>query len=243
MLNICLCDDEKDTLEYYSNKICNLLSKHNYAFRIDSFSSGESLIFDLEENPNKFNIIIMDILMNDTNGIETTKILRNYGYNGVIIFLTSSKEFALESFEVEPLNYILKNDSDDRFNTIMLKACELVCSNVNKSIMIPSKKYRNRVINLDEIVYMESLNKKVMLHKIDGEVEEVNCVLKDIYNKVQKYGFIRCHKSYIVNGKYVNSFNNIECILKKDIIIPIGRKYSKDFKKLILENEFDNLLI
>lgn len=243
MLNICLCDDDINVLEHYSNKIYELLSKHNYAFRIDSFKSGESLIFELEENPNKFNIIIIDILMKNINGIEASKILRKYGYNGVIIFLTSSKEFALDSFKVEPLNYILKNDNDDRFNNIILKAAELVYNNSNKSIIVSSKKYQNKVINLDKIIYMETLNKKVILHNIAGEAEEVNCIFKDIYSKVKNHGFIRCHKSYIINIKYVNSFNNLECILQRDIIIPIGRKYSKDFKKLILENEFDNILI
>lgn len=242
MLNICLCDDEINVLNYYSNIIDEVLSENSYAFRIDTFISGESLIFELEENPNKFNIIIIDILMRNINGIETAKVLRKYGYNGVIIFLTSSKEFALDSFKVEPLNYILKNDNDDRFNNILLKAVELVYSNSNKNIIISSK-YQNKFINLDKIIYMESLNKKVILHKICGEAEEVNCIFKDIYNKVKDHGFIRCHKSFIINIKYVNSFNNIECILQKDIIIPIGRKYYKYFKKIILENEFDNILI
>ena len=90
---------------------------------------------------------------------------------------------------------------------------------------------------------MESLNKKIILHKISGDLEEVNCVLKDIYEKVKKYGFIQCHKSYIINLKYVQRFNKLECRLQKDIIIPIGRKYSKDFRRTLMENEFDNIIV
>lgn len=242
MLNICLCDDDINILNYYSNRISELSEKNEYIYRIETFMSGESLIFDLEDNPNKFNIIIIDILMKNINGIETTKILRKYGYNGVIIFLTSSKEFALDSFRVEPLNYILKNDSDERFNSIFLKAAEKVYRNSNKNIVILSKP-KSKVINVDNIIYMESLNKKVILHKMSGESEEVNCIFKDIYEKVKEYGFFRCHKSYIVNIKYVQTFNKLECRLQKNIIIPIGRKYSKDFRRMILENEFDNIMI
>ena len=120
MLNICLCDDDVNDLNCYSNRISELLEEHNYAFKIITYRSGESLIFELEDNPDKFDIIIMDIILESINGIETTKILRDYGYNGIIIFLTSSKEFALDSFRVEPLNYILKTDSVDRFNNIFL---------------------------------------------------------------------------------------------------------------------------
>ena len=242
MINICLCDDDINVLNYYTNKINKLLEKNNYDYSIENFKSGESLIFELEDNPNRFNIIIIDIIMKRINGIETTKILRRYGYNGVIIFLTSSKEFALDSFKVEPLNYLLKNESDDRFKYIFFKAIQQVHKNSNKNIVISSKP-QSKVINLDNIVYMESLNKKIILHKISGDLEEVNCVLKDIYEKVKKYGFIQCHKSYIINLKYVQRFNKLECRLQKDIIIPIGRKYSKDFRRTLMENEFDNIIV
>ncbi|MDU7068915.1 MAG: response regulator transcription factor [Clostridium perfringens] len=242
MLNICLCDDNINILEYYTSKINKLLEVNNYAFRIETYTSGESLIFELEEDPNKFNIIIIDIIMKNINGIETTKILRKYGYNGSIIFLTSSKEFALESFSVEPINYILKDDSDNKFNKTFLKAANDTYKSSNKSIVV-SCKPRSKIINLNTIIYMESLNKKVILHKISGELDEINCIFKDIYEKVKEYGFIRCHKSFIVNSKYVQSFNKLECILQKNIIIPIGRKYSKEFRTTFLENELDNIII
>lgn len=242
MLNICLCDDDRNVLNYYSNRICEISDKNNYVLKIETFMSGESLIFEVEENPNRFNIIIIDIIMKNIDGIETTKILRKYGYTGIIIFLTSSKEFALDSFKVEPLNYILKNDSDNRFNDIFLKAAIQVYKNSNKNIII-STKTKSKVINLDMIVYMESLNKKVILHKVSGESEEINCVFKDIYDKVKNNGFIRCHKSYVVNMRYIQTFNKFQCMLQREIIVPIGRKYSQDFKRMILENEFDNIII
>lgn len=69
------------------------------------------------------------MLMKSINGIETVKMLRKVGYSGIIIFLTSSKEFALDSFEVEPLNYILKDESNDWFEDIFLKAAAQVAKN------------------------------------------------------------------------------------------------------------------
>lgn len=242
MLNICLCDDDIKTLNYYSNRIHELAEKNHYLFKIETFKNGESLIFELEDNPNIFNIIIIDILMKNINGIETTKILRKYGYEGIIIFLTSSREFAVESFSVEPLNYILKDEINDKFNDIFLKAAEEVYKKFDKKVVI-SNKSRNIIVNLNNIVYIESLNKKIILYKGNGEIEKLNCRLSDINEKVKEYGFIRCHKSYIVNLKYIQTFNKMECKLVNGIIIPIGRKYSKEFKKIVLENEFDNILI
>lgn len=240
MLKICLCDDDINILNYYSNRVSELLSMNNYSFKIETFRNGESLIFDLDDNPNRFNIIIIDIVMKHINGIETIEILRKHGYNGIIIFLTSSKDFALDSFKVEPLSYILKND-DDRFNKIFLKAAIQIYENSNKNIIIASKS-QNKVINVDTIVYIESLNKKIILHMINKK-ENIQCMLKDIGEKLEKNGFIRCHKSYIVNLNYVQTFNKSECKLQNGDIIPIGRKYSQNFRNELLKSEFDNIVM
>lgn len=242
MLNICLCDDDENILNNYSAKIAQLAIENNYAYTIETFKSGESLIFQLEDNPTKYNILIIDIVMNRINGIETTKILRKYGYNGIIIFLTSSKEFALDSFEVEPLNYLLKDDKNNRFADIFLKAAKQIYKYSNKNLLIP---YKNqiKIINLDTIVYLEMINKKIIIHKLFNEVESTNCTLKYLYEKIENQDFIQCHKSYIVNIKFIKFFNNLECHLLDGNIIPIGRKYCKTFKETILENEFDNIIL
>ncbi len=92
------------------------LANNNYfTFKLETFNSDKSLVFELEDNTNKFDIIIMDIVMKGIDGIETSRILRDYGYNGIIIFLTSSKEFTFDSFRDEPFNYILKNNKNNRF--------------------------------------------------------------------------------------------------------------------------------
>lgn len=241
MLNIALCDDDLDTLKYYSNKISELAKQNNYTFKIKTFRTGENLLFELEDNPNIFNILIIDIVMKNIDGIKTTEILRKYGYKGMIIFLTSSKDFALDSFKVEPLSYILKNDDKNYFDIIFLKAAKRVYDNVNKNIIILSSNQK-KFIDINDILYIESFNKKVILNVVDHK-EKINYVLKDIYEEVKNKGFIRCHKSYIVNLKYLQTFNKSECRLKDGSIIPIGRKYSKSFKNAILENEFDNIII
>ena len=180
MLNICLCDNDKNTLNYYSKKVTDLLNNNYFTFKLETFTSGESLIFELEDYPNKFDIIIIDIIMKVIDGIETSRILRNYGYNGIIIFLTSSKEFAFDAFKVEPFNYILKNNKNNRFDNIFLKAVKEVHKKSRRNIINLSKP-QSKIIDLDSIIYMETLNKNVLIHKLSGEIEEVNCRFKYIW--------------------------------------------------------------
>ena len=243
MINICLCDDEKNILNYYSEKINEIAKLNNKLIKIEMFESGESLLFELEENPNRFDIIIIDIIMKNVNGIDTTKILRNYGYQGIIIFLTSSSEFALDAFEVEPLNYIMKNeDQENKFKEIFLKAIRQVEYDISKKIVIHNKQ-KNIIVKLDNIIYIESINKKIIIYRLYEEPEEVYYRLNEILKKIEPFGFIRCHKSYIVNTNYIVSFNKLHCILKNNIIIPIGRKYSNEFKNKFIKYEFENILL
>ena len=60
---------------------------------------------------------------------------------------------------------------------------------------------------------------------------------------MEEHGLFRCHKSYIVNMNYVKSFNKLKCKLHNNIEIPIGRKYSKEFRNVILQNQFNYLII
>ncbi|MFR4810623.1 MAG: LytR/AlgR family response regulator transcription factor [Clostridium perfringens] len=242
MINIGICDDDQRFLNELALKINNLNIVDSESLQVEKFISGENLIFELEENPNRFSILIVDIVMNGINGIEVSKILRRYGYDGIIIFLTSSKEYALESFEVFPMAYILKENIDNVFEEILLKAIKNLKVNTVKKIAI-SDKETEKTINVSTIIYIESLNKKIILHKSSNENEEIKGSLKFIYEKIKEYGFIRCHKSYIINAKYIHSFNCTNCTLKNNYVIPIGRKFSEEFKERFLTYEFDNIIL
>lgn len=241
MVNICLCDDDKDILNYYCtiiNKICVL---NNRIINLEIFESGEGLLFEIEENIQKFDIIIIDIFMKKLNGIETAKMLRTYGYTGILIFLTSSDEFALEAFGVESLNYIIKDENQiKRFESVFLKAVMQIEDKKNNKIIVYSNKQR-KILDLDNIEYMESVTKKINIYYSTKKIEKINYTLNEILEQTNKYGFIRCHKSYIVNINYILSFNKMQCVLKNDIIIPIGRKYYNSFKEEFSIYEFKSM--
>lgn len=243
MIHICLCDDNLNYLNYYSAKFNELADTYHIPIMLETYTSGESLTFELEDNPNRIDIVIIDIIMKKLNGIEASKILRKLGYTGIIVFLTSSKEYALDSFSVEPLNYLVKDLHDDeRLKGTFLSAIMQAEKKKRKSIMISSKQ-TNKLINLDNILYIESIGKKVILYSLSGEKEELNTTLNSVAEKFNEHGFIRCHKSYIVNTTYISSFNKLECSLKQGITIPIGRKYSSTFKENYLKNELDHILL
>src|SRR5690554_483702 len=92
MISIALCDDETKYLDYYEEKIKVIAKKNNLLIDIIRFKSGEALLFYLEDHPNKFNIIFLDIITGGINGIETALKIRTFNSEAKIIFLTTSQD-------------------------------------------------------------------------------------------------------------------------------------------------------
>src|SRR5690606_20259319 len=118
MISIALCDDEIKYLDFYESKIKEIANKHQLLVDIIRFKNGESLLFYLEDNPNKFDIIYLDILTGGMTGIETAMQIRKFNEFAKIIFLTSSESFVYNAFEAKASNYLIKSLHDDKFETI-----------------------------------------------------------------------------------------------------------------------------
>ncbi|MEG1624364.1 MAG: response regulator, partial [Raoultibacter sp.] len=141
VIRLCLCDDDPQFLATCRKKADSLIARNGLEVETKEFESGESLLFFLDENVSYFDFIMMDMLMGEHNGIETMQVLRNHGYEGIVVFLTSSKEYALESFSVSPFNYVLKQDmASEGFDKIFLDAIEAVKKAEERKLVISTRR-------------------------------------------------------------------------------------------------------
>lgn len=123
MVTIFLCDDDEAILGSYSNKLKNLAEKNGIEINLNFFKSGESLLFYLFESTEKADIIYMDIIMGDLNGIETAKKIREIGCRAEIIFLTETEDYVYDAYDISPVHYLLKTKtSEEKFEEVFLRA-------------------------------------------------------------------------------------------------------------------------
>lgn len=123
MVTIFLCDDDEAILGSYSNKLKNLAEKNGIEINLNFFKSGESLLFYLFESTEKADIIYMDIIMGDLNGIETAKKIREIGCRAEIIFLTETEDYVYDAYDISPVHYLLKiKTSEEKFEEVFLRA-------------------------------------------------------------------------------------------------------------------------
>lgn len=228
MLKIAVCDDEPVSLQSAVLLIKKWINEHNAEAEVLSFCNGDELLKECSST--HFDIVFLDIIMPLFNGIDTAKDLRKVDNSSKIIFLTSSPEFALESYEVHAQDYVLKPISYDRLSKA-LADCVFLNSEEAENIIVKTTSGFRRIY-FKNIEFAEAQNKKVMLHLLDGEKTEISEPLYSFSEKLSSTpGFFKCHRSYIVYLGNVETFNNTELTTKSNMRIPISRSLVKAFQE------------
>lgn len=226
MLRIALCDDQQDCLqqaaallEHWPSKPCEL--------RWDSFSDGDSLLRAHAETP--YDIIFLDVLMPLLNGIETAKELRQHDRSVRIVFLTSSPEFALESYRVKASDYLLKPLQADLFYTCLTELLEdLDVSPKTLTVRTASAVHR---VPISDIQYVEAQNKHTLLVLSDGRSLLSLSPLHVFEDALLPHSFFfKCHRSYLVNLLRIGSFSAKDICMANGALLPLARSSRKEFE-------------
>lgn len=237
MLRIAFCDDDLAVL----NELNTLLDKYRTERRQDvvyaAFRSPLELLAQLEKGM-QLDILFLDVLMPGENGIEAAKEIRQYDRNVKIIFLTSSAEFAVQSYTVGAYFYQLKPIWEDSFFRLMdsvIAECEKAQQN---SLIVRSKTGLCRV-SLDKLEYCEVSGRTLLFHLEDGRVLESSGSMDELCGQLLLYrNFLKPHRSYLVNMEYIQSISHRFLTMADQTEIPIPHGKCSEIKNAYLEYAF-----
>lgn len=205
---IAICDDEATELDKTEQILRAYQKEHSeYKMEIERFESAEELLFQAEEENYMPDLLILDVYLPKKLGTLVAKELRDMGSEGRIIFLTSSVEHALDAFEVEAAQYLVKPVSRQKLFEVLDK--------VFFSLEAEQKKYlllwidgRIRRIAVHEIVYCEAQGKCQYLYLADGSQHRLRMTMTEIYSKLSAFPeFVKVGNSYIASLEHVVSLN------------------------------------
>ncbi|HBA69412.1 MAG TPA: DNA-binding response regulator [Lachnospiraceae bacterium] len=225
MYAIALCDDETAELEKTENMLDIYQEEHpGQDIRINCFESADELLDMVREKNYAPDMILMDIYMPDKMGIEAAKELRSMGNEGKLIFLTTSRNYALEAFGVGAVQYLVKPITEKELFPVL----DMFLKNIEKE----RKKYlllrtdgRTRRVPVNEIVCCEAHGKAQCMHMSDGTQLLLRMTMTEIYGMLSPYQeFVRVGIAYIVNLEYIDSLNGQDICLNtgKKIYLPRG---------------------
>lgn len=233
MVNICLCDDNRVILQKCKDCLKKTAEKYDFDIYIKTFTCGEEIIHYFERfSENHIDIIFMDIIMDQLSGVETSRLLREKGYAGEIIYLTSSNEFAVDAYDTFPFYYLMKNEYAKKLEEVTLQALRRKKEKFKDEILCKKGTVIKR-IQLDDIQFIEVYGRNIIIHK-QKDVFEFMANMELIEEKIRNKGFLRTNRSYIVNLKYVKNIMKNKLEMYSGKLIPLSPKYSIEVKKEIL---------
>ena len=208
MINIAICDDESQELERAHSLLTRYIQEHpQYEITIHSFSAPLELISYVAEKGG-FDVLLLDVYMAGMLGTETARELRQLGDDGEIIFLTTSRDHAIDAFEVNAAQYLVKPYVELQIFAALDKVIKR--QNVERREMIPLKASEGitRIAPRNVVFTETGRNNYQIIHTIQGEKLEVRMTASELFELFsQNKFFVRCGASINLNLKYIRQIS------------------------------------
>lgn len=230
MFHIAICDDEQFFVAELEQLIIRYAKETAREIRVTTFKNGMDLI---ENRPDKLDLIFLDIQMEVMDGLEAADRIRRSDTGVGIIFLTSMTQYALEGYNYQAANYIIKPLKYVRLKSELDKFFERHFQVESPSLVIVNDTGKYKVL-LKTLRYVETFNRNLLLHT---EQQNLICYksMKEMEQELDEQGFVRCHTSYIVNLFYVKGVKKLEIQLITGETVPISQPKRKVFMERLAE--------
>ena len=237
MIQIAICDDDMTTTSQIEEYIRQIEIEQHIQVQYRIFFDGKSFMQSVESGE-VYDLIYLDVEMPLMKGLDVAKKLREMEISSLIIYISNYETYCESMIETEPFRFLRKPINDvDLFRKYFMSAYKKL-ENRNEYYTYSYKKIHHK-ININDIMYFESNNRKICIHtngnqenntfygqldKVEKELESKSCT------------FIRIHQSYLVNSTYINTVQHDAVILKNKAELSISEKRQKEIqRKLFLE--------
>ena len=235
MIRVAICDDEPNTLQCLKEAVARYGKRKNLDLAVELFASARDLEAQIETRP--FQIYILDMLMPQMNGIELGQSVRKADAQAVIIYLTSTMDFAYQAFGVFAQRYLLKPLKEPE----LYEAMDFAAANIHKLHMALNVNTSDGIqrVFYHEIEYVENAARALHIFATDGK-EIVSRLLRrsfenDMECLLQSREFIQTHKSFIVNLNYVKLYSQGQITMRSGAQIPVSKSRQSETKRAYLQ--------
>lgn len=226
-MNAVIVDDMATECEILRSLLKQYKTKQQLPIHITEFHSGKELLNNYI--PGSYDVVFMDIFLNNENGVDCALKLRQLDENLNLIFLTTSSEFGVKSYDVRAADYIVKPATFEKLSRA-LHYCKIKESQDDPTITVTT---RNQLleITLDRILYADYENRSSCIHLKDCLVP-VSGSFSELSNQLIIYPqFMSCFKGIVVNLKEVRELGGDYLILKNGEQLPVSRRLQRQVQR------------
>lgn len=227
-MKIAICDDERIFTDIFREKIEMTAEKCGIECTVSAFLNGAEMISML----NRFDEVFLDVDMPGLSGEETSEYIISSEKTLPIIFVTNHDDFVFSSFRYRPFGFLRKRYIDSELEDI-IKRLDKYLAEIERCYTFNS---HNKLISvrLNDINYIEVYGHETLVHT-ENAVLTTSKALSAIEKELSEYGFIRTHKSYIVNTRYIFSVERNSIILSNGENLPVSRTKLTDVKQMMIK--------
>lgn len=216
-----ICDDDPEISRQLRKTVKRLLP----CWEVREFLSGEALLSD-GASPD---LLLLDVSMGETDGIETARRLRARDCAAVIVFITGVRESVFEAFDVGAFHYLLKPIDEEKLKEVLERAVrEIEQKNASeKRRLLIQTRDKTVTVGADEIYYLENDMRKIAVHTKNGIVSFYGAMSRA--EEELGGGFFRCHRGYLVNMAHIAEYDSGSILLENGETICMAKDKYREF--------------
>lgn len=233
MLRIAICDDLPSEREMLGRFLRSYFAAHPYEYVLTEYARGETLVDDYEDSSASFDLIFLDIFMDGILGMECARSVRRFAPRVPIVFLTTTPDYALESYDVRAYGYLVKPLDGEKAAALLGRFLREEYDGRQKTLLLREGGKGSRIA-YREIESVESCRNVLLVRLENGEEHRVYARLDDVERELEGHGFLRCHQSYIVNMEQVRTVED-DFLMASGVRVPIRRRGGKAVRDAYFE--------
>lgn len=226
MYRLACCDDDSDFLIQMEDTCRKIFQEFHIEYHIDCFQSFDQLYTICSQSPDKYDMMILDVVIsnkNYENGIVLGKHLRKLGITASILYVSSSSDYILDGYEVQPLRYLMKPVDPSLLKELL--SADYRARYIPQRLIV-KKGGSVTAVSYKDILFIESVQRRTQVHTEENVIVS-SLRLEEFLTQLPPVNFIRCHQSFILNLSKVTLIRRYEAQLKNNQTVPISKAYYK----------------
>ena len=235
-MKIAVIDDSAEDRKLLAEKIQNFCLRESLIYEIRSFSSGNEF---LQASRADWDIIFLDIFMNEIDGMTVARTLRGNNVSSLIVFTTSSRDYAIESYDVRAFHYLVKPIEQDKLDEV-LRLSEKSIRSRNHYIEVKEGRIMSRIL-IRDIMYTDYYNHYIQIHT-PGRMIKTYMSFAEFSPLLLKYKqFLSPYRNCMINMDYVQQMDDHDFLMKDQVQIPINRARKSEIRQAYADYSFKRL--
>lgn len=228
-IRVAVCDDQATDLQRIDQVIHKITKELEVdeSFDISLFTDGKCLYESNSKNP--FDLLFLDIEMPGCSGLELARRLCVSNSKVMLIFVSRHESWVFDTYEFMPLWFVRKSTLERDMKKVLMKYLQLT-SRTDVTYKI-KQGFGYKDILIKDILYIECSGHQLMLRTVRGEKYQMYGSLQPIEGDLQKYNFVRVHRSYLVNQAYIIDVEKTDVRLAGDRAVPVAKDRRKQIKE------------